>query len=108
MPKVSELTAITTLTQDDLLMVVNDPNGAPSTSKITAGNFFGNIIVPATFVNDAYFNSSVIAASFTLLNKATPLSSTDTTPLGNIWFDDNYMYIAVADNSIKRVALSEF
>jgi hypothetical protein len=45
--KVSELTAITNLSGDDLLLVVNDPSGSPTSNKITITNLFANV-VPAT------------------------------------------------------------
>jgi len=45
--KVSALSAITNLSADDLIMVVNDPAGTPASKKVTVGNLFGNV-VPAT------------------------------------------------------------
>ena len=36
--KITELTALTTLSNDDLLVVVDDPSGTPVTKKITAAN----------------------------------------------------------------------
>lgn len=36
--KITELTALTTLSNDDLLVVVDDPSGTPVTKKITASN----------------------------------------------------------------------
>jgi hypothetical protein len=44
--KVSELSSITTLSGDDLLLVVNDPSGTPSSRKVTISDTFGNIQVP--------------------------------------------------------------
>lgn len=38
MPKISDLTASTALTGDDLLVMVNDPGGTPASRKITATN----------------------------------------------------------------------
>ena len=46
--KVSALSAINTLSQDDLLMVVNDPAGTPESKKVTVGNLFGNVVVDTT------------------------------------------------------------
>ena len=46
--KVSALAAITNLSQDDLLMVVNDPAGTPESKKVTVGNLFGNVAVSTT------------------------------------------------------------
>jgi len=39
MPKISELTAISNVSTDDLMLVVNDPGGAPSSNKITVQGF---------------------------------------------------------------------
>lgn len=108
MPKISELTAITSLTADDLIMVVNDPNGSPSTNKITVSNLFGNVRVSATFANTTTFSSNTIVTNFMINNKATPASNTDNAQMGKMWFDEDYIYVAVANNSIKRVALSNF
>lgn len=39
MPKISELNAASNVATSDLLLVVKDPSGAPSTNKITTANF---------------------------------------------------------------------
>lgn len=41
--KITELTALTSLSQDDLFVVVDDPEGIPITKRITAGNIFANV-----------------------------------------------------------------
>ena len=46
--KVSELTAITNLSGDDLLLVVDDPSGTPSSRKVTVANFFANVVPTTT------------------------------------------------------------
>jgi len=43
MPKITELNAITTVANNDLLMVVHDPAGLPSTNKITVNNFISSV-----------------------------------------------------------------
>jgi hypothetical protein len=50
--KVTELTAITNLSGDDLLLVVNDPLGTPGSRKITVDNVFGNVATNASFTGD--------------------------------------------------------
>lgn len=42
--KVSELSAITNLSGDDLLLVVNDPSGTPTSNKVTVTNLFANVV----------------------------------------------------------------
>ncbi len=48
--KISQLSAITSLTNDDLLVVVNDPGGTPATNKITYANFKTSIFASPTIV----------------------------------------------------------
>jgi len=43
MPKISELNAITSVANTDLMMVVHDPGGSPSTNKITVNNFVTSV-----------------------------------------------------------------
>ena len=43
MPKISELNAITSVANTDLMMVVHDPGGSPSTNKITVNNFITSV-----------------------------------------------------------------
>ena len=49
--KVSALSTITNLSQDDLFMVVDDPAGTPTSKKVTVGNLFGNVSVATSFSN---------------------------------------------------------
>ena len=58
--KVSALSAITNLSADDLLMVVNDPAGAPESKKVTVGNLFGNVAVAATHTGVTTFKANTI------------------------------------------------
>ena len=41
--KISQLTALSTTSSDDLLLIVDDPNGTPSSKNITVKNFFGAV-----------------------------------------------------------------
>ena len=56
--KVSELAAVTSLTGDDLLLVVNDPNGFPASRRITIANVFGNVAVRTIHTNRVDFDSN--------------------------------------------------
>jgi hypothetical protein len=64
--KVSELGAITNLTSDDLLMVVNDPSGSPASKKITVGNLFGNVAVSTTHKGLTTFRANTTISGTTL------------------------------------------
>ncbi|SVD51312.1 uncharacterized protein METZ01_LOCUS404166, partial [marine metagenome] len=46
--KMTGLGEITSLTSDDLLLVVNDPSGTPTSKKITVGNFQSGIFSSKT------------------------------------------------------------
>jgi len=58
--KVSALSAITNLSTDDLLLVVNDPAGAPTSNKVTVGNLFGNVAVATTHKALTTFTANTI------------------------------------------------
>lgn len=57
--KVSDLVALNTLSGDDLLLVVNDPAGTPSSRKISVGNVFGNVAVESTHKAKTTFHANV-------------------------------------------------
>lgn len=88
--KITELSALTAPAADDLLVIVDDVAGTPITKKVTVGNLLGN-----TSANVVIYNS-------------TPANSTITVKKGTILFDTSYLYVAVANNTLKRVALSSF
>ena len=52
MPKITELNAITSVANNDLLMVVHDPAGLPSTNKITVSNFGTSITNNLNYANN--------------------------------------------------------
>lgn len=100
--KVTQLDALTTLSADDLFMVVDDPAGTPTNKKVTTENVFGSINVPAAVGPSGSFS----------LRTLSPSSDNSVTqyPTGSIWFDQAYMYVVVnqTTNGIKRILLSEF
>lgn len=112
--KITELTAATSLAANDLFVVVKDPAGSPSTKKITVSATFGNVVVATVFSNTVTFsgnvssNSNITANNLFINYRTTPASNTETVTQGKIWFDANYIYVAVSNNNIKRAALSNF
>ena len=58
--KVSALSTITNLSTGDLLMVVNDPAGTPTSNKVTVGNLFGNVAVTTTHKALTTFTANTI------------------------------------------------
>jgi len=89
--KISELTELHTATGDDFLVIVNDPAGTPSTKKLSVKNLFGNSTVNVALTSISPSNSTMTAVKS-----------------GSVFFDSNYIYVAVANNLVKRVALSLF
>ena len=59
MPKISELNEITYVNTDDLLAIVHDPNGLPSTNRITVNNFSSSIFSNVSFSHIPQTDSSV-------------------------------------------------
>ena len=88
--KISELGAITNPTGDDILVIVNDPTGTPVTKKVTVANQLGN------------------SSANVVIQNVTPANGTITVTKGTIMFDSSFIYIATANNVIKKVALSSF
>lgn len=122
--KVSELTSITNVSGDDLLMVVNDPAGTAGSRKISISNFLANVSVATIHTNSTTFNgntfingavsqvtANVVFSGDVRLPTSTPASNNATTEgvgVGSIFFDSDYLYVAVDSSTIKRVALSTF
>jgi len=122
--KVTQLTALTTPTAPDLLLIVDDPNGTPVSKKITLKSLFGAVTSNTVFKanttvtgNRALFASNVVVTKSTTVNTfnitfgTTPASNNATTvgmSVGQMRFTNTYLYIAVNATTIKRVALSTF
>ena len=89
--KISELSALTAPAAVDLLVIVDDPTGTPITKYVTVGNILGNS-----------------AANVTIYNTSTPANSTITVKKGTLIFDSDYLYVATANNTLKRITLTAF
>lgn len=88
--KIAELTALTSAANNDLLII--EDVSANTTKKI--------VITDLTKV--------VVANTLVITGNSTPANSTATVTKGTLFYDTNYLYIAVANNTIKRVALDTF
>tara|TARA_R110000782_G_scaffold59728_4_gene123777 strand:+ start:262 stop:873 length:612 start_codon:yes stop_codon:yes gene_type:complete len=118
--KVTSLTAVTSVSDDDLFMVVDDPLGTPASKKLTVGALFGSVPSAAVFTQDVTIsgdnatvsaNTTFSGAGNLILTSVTPTSNHPglTVPpvsSGSIWFDENYIYVAVNSTTIKRAALA--
>ena len=141
--KVTQLDSLTTLSGDDLFMVVDDPSGTPVNKKVSASSMFGDIKMPLNVsgntmsisanatvtgnmslsANTTVTGANAIVAGVVTISANTTVTGelrlTDSTPSssntvtegigsGKIWFDQSYIYVAVSNTVIKRVALSDF
>jgi hypothetical protein len=105
--KVSALSSLSTPADEDLLLVIDDPKGLPSSKSITLKDLFG--AVPS----DTIFKSKVeIEGGAVTLASPTAVSSNDPVALGHtagaIFWDEDFLYIATSNTEIKRVALTTF
>jgi len=95
--KITDLNSANSAATSDLLVIVRDPAGSAVTSKITVQSFLSNV------------DTISIANTISLPRKTTPANSIAVSiTAGSLFYDSNYLYIAVATNTIKRVSLASF
>lgn len=82
-----------TANTDDRIVILSDPAGNAATATISVNNFI-----------------LTLAGQIPARHTAGPANSTTFTGIsqGIILFDDNYIYVATANNFLKRVAISSF
>jgi hypothetical protein len=98
--KISAYNVLTAPTSNTFLVVSH--NG--TTYRIGASNLFANNTADVSFSN-----TSTISINNVIIRKnTTPANSTITITEGSIWFDDDYIYCAIANNSLKRIPLESF
>lgn len=136
--KVTELTTLTIPAGVDLLLVIDDPNGSPVSKKISINQLFGNIPANTSITakltvsgnttlgganTHITSNVNIAGAQLTakkivstsngvvITNSFTPANSSvgiPTIPVGKIFWDSGFLYVKVANTTIKRIALSSF
>ena len=142
--KVTQLTALTSPNDEDLLLIVDDPNGTPVSKSITVKTFLGALPSNTAITGDltvtangsftgsnVNFTSNVVVTGTATITQAvvasdrltikttkTPSDNNATTQLGTpvtdrphdgtLFWDSNYLYVAVSNTVVKRVALSVF
>jgi len=103
--KISELTALTAPSPDDLLVIVDSPSSNAITKKVTVGDFLANSSSNVTVANTKYLSAN----NLIIRRKQTPNSSSTPGELqGSVFFDDNFLYVVTTSGTIKRIALSSF
>lgn len=101
--KISELPVLGSAGSVDLLPIVDKHTASTSNTKtITVAAFFGNVSTNAVFQN------TVSIGTLQISKNNTPANSSITVERNTIWADSDYIYVAVANNVVKRVALNTF
>ncbi len=80
--KTSILSVANTISITDRMVIITDPSGSPATETITFDNVKKAII-----------------------SNSTPTANTPAVQ-GTLFYDSNFLYVTVANNIIKKVALS--
>ena len=90
--KISELTALSTATGDDLLVIVDDPSGNAVTKSVT--------------VTALLYTSGVNVKATAVKSGSVPANSSASGTGGDVRFDSDYVYVCVANNTWKRASLN--
>jgi len=102
--RVSALPALTQAAGEDLLYIVDDPTGSPTSKKITTKNFLeSNVQANVAFAGP--LKATFIGASV----NSTPANATNVpagAQVGSWWMDGSYIYVVTGASAIKRVAIS--
>lgn len=108
--RISELQSATSVASEDLLNIVDNPIGTPVNKKITVKNFFGSVPANTTFQANVSIHGSMVVSNnnIRITESQTPANSTIAVSQGAIFWDEDYIYIAVSNNVVKRAALSSF
>ena len=104
--RVSGLPTRTGLSGNNVVLAIDNTtsNTVSNTVQVSLTNLFTNSSVDF-IVKDGH---SLSANTLIIRRENTPANSTVTVAKGTFWYDANFLYIAVATDTIKRVALSSF
>jgi hypothetical protein len=100
--KISELTSLAAAATNDVVIILDSSES--ETKSISVASLFGSVPSNTTFGNAAIVSANTLVVR----NKTTPANNSVTVTEGTIFYDENYLYVAIANNTIRRVALSTF
>ena len=107
--KITELTALTGPAGEDLLVIVDSPSSNAVTKKITVANFLNAVAANVNVTNTYYITANNVSVkNLTITRKETIVEGITSDKQGQMWFDDNYIYVCTANGTVKRAALSTF
>lgn len=88
--KISEFGVSRSASGSDRLVILKDPESVPTNKTISVNDLFGN------------------STANVVIRLGTPANSTIQVKAGTIMYDNEYLYVAVANNSLKRISLESF
>src|SRR5579872_4741547 len=97
---VSNLDVITTVNTNDSIILCQVSNG--HVGIITVNNFLLNV------TSNNIIAHTITTNNILVLNNYTPVNSSSNALAGAFWSDGSYVYFAIANGNITRVALSSF
>lgn len=126
--KVTQLDTLASAAPEDYLLIIDSPNGTPVSKKIRISALAGalpnttiqgtldvssNTTISGTKVtvsaNATFSGNSVFATNeIVITTSQTPANSTITVTKGTMFWDNNYLYVAVSNNVLKRATLASF
>ena len=113
--KITQFATMTVYSGEDILTFVDDPNGTPVNKKGTVQNFLANLPANTSITGTLTVsgNTTISSDHVTVDTAALVVSNNATTQLGagkqgSIFWDINYLYVAVSNTVIRRVALSDW
>lgn len=134
--KITNYPLYTNLQPDDLFLVVANVNSDPANKRVRFSDLLSNLNANTaingslevngdfTVDGDTYFVNSldvqftnlrvdnlvVSSNGFIISEKFTPANSAiyEAGSEGKFFYDENYLYIKISDNEVKRVALTSF
>lgn len=119
--KLTGLQEETTPVGDDLFLIVVNTDGVPVSKRIKIRTFLSNIPSNTSITGNLSVSNTInsllietddltvsgdgiiVTGSLTAANSSQP-----SIPTGKVFYDDNYLYVKVNDDEVKRVALSTF
>lgn len=104
MPKISELNAITSVANTDLLMVVHDPGGSPSTNKVTLTNFATSVTGTLSYANSTVRGTIKVGDGLTISNGVLSANTLSILPSSNT----NEGYLLSWDDQVNSAIWSAF
>jgi len=83
----------------------NNADGSDQVVAFSTVSSNSDVLIP---VSNLYTNTTLIANNLVIMQNNTPANSSANAVPKTIWSDGNYIYVAISNNSIKRVALTTF